>query len=233
MSANRGLQSIVHAGPAGSLLGENGEKMQPPADWIFLPAGDAAVTRRVTATGEFWRLQATMGRRLISKGVWAPAVVVARAREEIEATRSTAAYQRKTAAAKQRRQEKQRAYEGDFLAAVRRFLAFAPRYEKLEEEMATLITAHAVPVGSGTVARTALLPLEERAARAVIAWMRHQTTAYDTMSIPRQKGMRREVRRQLAARSRQLLDSYRDNGEIAADCPLRIALAERHAHHPA
>lgn len=54
---------------------------------------------------------------------------------------------------------------------------------------------HAVPVGSGTVARTQLIPLEQRAEAAVIAWMRHQTTAYDRMSIARIKGERREVRR--------------------------------------
>ncbi|MEZ6128720.1 MAG: DUF2293 domain-containing protein [Planctomycetaceae bacterium] len=50
--------------------------------------------------------------------------------------------------------------------------------------MATAITAHATPVGSGTVARTQRIPVEQRAESAVIAWMRHQTTAYDHMKIP-------------------------------------------------
>ena len=58
----------------------------------------------------------------------------------------------------------------------------------------------------------------------MIAWMRHQTTAYDSMRIPRVKGGRREVRRLLATRSRELLAGYR-RGEAAADgCPLRQAM---------
>jgi hypothetical protein len=50
------------------------------------------------------------------------------------------------------------------------------------------VTDHATPVGSGTVARTKRIPVEQRAEAAVIAWMRHQTTGYDGMVIPRIKG---------------------------------------------
>ena len=64
-----------------------------------------------------------------------------------------------------------------------------------------------------------------RAEAAVIAWMRHQTTAYDRMSIARIKGERREVRRRLAERSRQLLAQYRSGGEPdTLRCPLARAL---------
>ena len=42
--------------------------------------------------------------------------------------------------------------------------------------------------------------LTRRVKAAVIAWMRHQTTGYDDMVIPRVKGNRREVRRMLAQR---------------------------------
>ena len=65
------------------------------------------------------------------------------------------------------------------------------------------------PVGSGTVARTKRISVAERAEAAVIAWMRHQTTAYDQMSIPRVAGKRREVRRELARISRDVLDLHR------------------------
>jgi hypothetical protein len=76
------------------------------------------------------------------------------------------------------------------------------------------------------VARTQRIPVEKRAEAAVIAWMRHQTTAYDSMVIPRIKGKRREVRRMLAQRSKELLARYR-RGEPASDhCPLLKALAE-------
>jgi hypothetical protein len=90
--------------------------------------------------------------------------------------------------------------------------------------MAEAVTLHAVPVGSGTVARTTMIPLEERAAKAVIAWMRHRTTAYDSMRIARIKGQRRQVRRMLAQRSVELLRAYRDGGAIGLDCPLQGAL---------
>jgi hypothetical protein len=80
-------------------------------------------------------------------------------------------------------------------------------------------------VGSGTVARTTMIPLEERAAKAVIAWMRHRTTAYDSMPIARIKGERRQVRRMLAQRSVELLRAYREGEEIGLDCPLQKALS--------
>jgi hypothetical protein len=87
------------------------------------------------------------------------------------------------------------------------------------------VTTHATPVGSGTVARTERIPIERRAEAAVIAWMRHQTTAYDSMPIPRVKGKRREVRRMLAARSMELLARYRRGDPAAVSCPLAVSLA--------
>ncbi|MCH9686747.1 MAG: DUF2293 domain-containing protein, partial [Deltaproteobacteria bacterium] len=68
-------------------------------------------------------------------------------------------------------------------------------------------------------------PVERRAEAATIAWLRHQSTAYDSMSIPRVKGMRREVRRLLAARSRAVLQQYRRGTPVdPASCVLRKAL---------
>jgi len=90
----------------------------------------------------------------------------------------------------------------------------------LADRIAGAVAAHATPVGSGTVARTERIPLERRAEAAVIAWMRHQTTAYDSMAIPRVKGRRREVRRHLAGRSREVLARYRRGDPPAPDCPL-------------
>ena len=215
---------IVKPGLNGILRGENGEKVSPPEGWTFLAAGDAGLTRKVTAQGVFWRVQAQMGRRLISKGIWAPGETIALARQEVEAVRSTAGYQKKLTDDRQRRGKKQAEYEKEFCLEVRAFLAFAPKYQEWEKEMAEAITVHAVPVGSGTVARTAMIPVEERAAKAVIAWMRHQTTAYEAMTIPRIKGKRREIRRMLAGRSVEVLQAYRDGLETSPGCPLRRAL---------
>jgi hypothetical protein len=55
--------------------------------------------------------------------------------------------------------------------------------------------------------------------------MRHQTTGYDGMTIPRAKGKRREVRRMLAQRSKALLERYRWGVPVPEECPLKKALA--------
>ncbi len=86
--------------------------------------------------------------------------------------------------------------------------------------------ATATPVGSGTVARTARIPIEQRAEAATIAWLRHQTTAYDNLQIPREKGRRREVRRMLARQSVALLEKYRKGQSFdPAQCVLQKAVA--------
>ena len=87
------------------------------------------------------------------------------------------------------------------------------------------MTQHATPVGSGTVARTQRIPIERRAESAVIAWLRHATTAYDNMNIPRIRGKRREVRRMLAEQSRRLLEKYRAGSAADPTCPLRQTLS--------
>lgn len=225
MNSSQAKESkIVRPGLNGTLIDEKGAKLTPPEGWAFLPAGDAGITKKVTAPGLFWRVQTQMGRRIISKGVWAPAETIALARQEVEAVRATAAYQKRLDNDRQRRDKKQAEYEQEFALEVRAFLAFAPRHHELEKAMATAITKHAVPVGSGTVARTAMIPVEERAAKAVIAWMRHQTTAYDSMSIPRVKGKRREIRRMLAGRSQELLQTYRAGLDPSPGCPLQRAM---------
>jgi 16S rRNA U516 pseudouridylate synthase RsuA-like enzyme len=80
-------------------------------------------------------------------------------------------------------------------------------------------------VGSCTVARTKRIDIDRRAESAVIAWLRHQTTAYDSMKIARVKGRRREVRRELAQVSRALLDLHRqEQPHVREACSLCRAL---------
>jgi hypothetical protein len=104
------------------------------------------------------------------------------------------------------------------------FLAFHQNYAELADRLARSVTDHATPVGSGTVARSERIPVGQRAEAAVIAWMRHQTTGYDGMVIPRVKGKRREVRRLLARRSHELLEQYRRGESAPETCPLVKAL---------
>lgn len=196
-----------------------------PEGWILLPPGDAALTRRVKAAGDHWAIQEKVGRRTFSRGVWAPSMTIERIRAELEAERSTESYAKRKEAAARRREQAQAAYVEDFQGAVLSFLAFHPTHAELAGCLARAVTEHATPVGSGTVARTKRIPVEERAEAAVIAWMRHHTTAYDRMVIPRARGKRREVRRMLARRSKELLERYRSGETAPEGCPLRKALA--------
>lgn len=208
-------------------LTDSGATLSVPAGWELLPPGDAGLTRRVKAAGPTWTVQEKVGRKMFSRGVWAPAEHIAAARAGLEAERADPAYARKLEAGRARREKKQEAYVEDFRGAVLAYLAFAPAHAAVAEAMADAVTTHATPVGSGTVARTERIPIEERAESAVIAWMRHQTTAYDDMVIPRIKGERRRVRRMLAERSKALLEAYRRGSPPSVGCPLQRSLAKR------
>ena len=203
----------------------DGEIKQVPSTWDLLPPGDAGLTRRLKSLGPSWTVKEKKGRRSFSKGVWAPADLIATARSSVESDREKPAYAKRKAADADRREKKQAAYVEDFHGAVVAFLRFDLRYNDLAIRLATAVTDHATPVGSGTVARTQRIPIERRAESAVIAWMRHQTTAYDHMKIARVKGKRREVRRMLAEESRRVLEKYRRGIEVDdATCPLAKAI---------
>ena len=216
---------VVTPGPSAStVIFPDGTVHPVPAGWTLLLPGDPGPTRRVKADGEFWQMQERRGRKIFSRGIWAPTATIDAHRQQLEAERSTESYAKSRARASERRAAVQSDYVEEFGHAVQAFLAFAPVHAELGTRMARAITDHATPVGSGTVARTQRIPVEQRAEMAVIAWMRHQTTGYDSMVIPRVKGMRREVRRMLAARSRELLERYRRGLPIDESCPLRRAL---------
>lgn len=205
----------------------DGEVLTVPSGWELLPPGDAGLTRRVKAAGEYWLVKEKKGRRTFSRGVWAPAETIDRIRGELQIERSTETYAKRKAADARRREVTQADYVEDFHGAVLGFLDFHPAHAELAKQMARAVTDHATPVGSGTVARTKRIPVEQRAEAAVIAWMRHQTTAYDSMKIARVKGKRREVRRMLAAHSKSLLRRYQQGQPPKAECPLQIALAKQ------
>jgi hypothetical protein len=203
----------------------DGTILTAPEGWVLLPPGDAGLTRRVKAAGDHWVVQEKRGRKTFSRGLWASGATIERIRAELEAERATEGYARRQEAASRRRQAAQAEFVEDFHGAALAFLAFHPAHAVLADQLARSVTEHATPVGSGTVARTKRIPFEQRGEAAVIAWMRHQTTGYNNMVIPRVKGKRREVRRMLARRSQVLLDRYRRGEEAPEACPLRKALA--------
>jgi hypothetical protein len=218
------LIRIVKPGADGQLIGEKGEVLSAPEGWSFLPAGDAGVTRKVTSKGNYWKVQIRKGRRTISLGIWASQAVIGNAIKEVEQMRMTDQYKKKQAYAAGYREKKQGQYQEEFQQAVKDFLNFHPHYKEMEHKFALAVTDHAIPVGSGTVARTQMIPLEKRGQLAVIAWMRHQTTGYDNLQIARIKGERRAVRRALAQQSETLLMAYRQGVPLSAGCPLKRAL---------
>jgi hypothetical protein len=180
----------------------------------------------VKAAGDHWVVrEKKKGRKVFSRGVWASAATIGSIRAELEAERSGVGYARRKEAEARRREKAQAGYVEDFHGSVVTFLAFHPNHADLADRLARAVTEHATPVGSGTVARTRRIPVEQRAGAAVIAWMRHRTTGYDGMAIPRVEGERRGVRRMLARRSRELLQRYRRGEPIGEDCPLKRALA--------
>jgi hypothetical protein len=190
----------------------DGKELAVPPGWILLEPGDAGLTRRVKAAGEHWVVQDRRGRRIFTYGVWAASATIERIRAELEAERATDAYAKRQEASARRRDRVQGEYVEDFARAVLEFLDFHPQHAALAERL------------SRAVARTKRIPVERRAEAAVIAWLRHQTTAYDSMKIARVAGRRREVRRMLADRSRELLDRYRRAEIVTGACPLRKAL---------
>ena len=208
-----------------SVVTSDGEALRVPDDWELLPPGDAGLTRRVKAAGPSWTVKEKRGRRVYSLGVWAPRQRIETIRETLAAERSTEAYAKRRRSDAKRREKRQSEYVEDFRQAIINFLRFDDEHRDLAVRLAEAVAAHATPIGSGTVARTQRIPIERRAESAVIAWMRHQTTAYDSLEIPRGKGRRREVRRLLAGRSRKLLEKYRQGSPSAREgCPLQRAL---------
>lgn len=203
----------------------DGRVLTVPEDWVLLTPGDAALTRRVKAAGEHWAVAEKKGRKVFSRGIWASAATITRLRADLEAERSTAGFAKKKEADARRRDQAQAEYVDEFLGTVAAFLAFHPMHADIAGRLARAVTDHATPVGSGTVARTKRIPVEQRAEAALIAWMRHQTTGYDGMVIPRVKGKRREMRRMLARRSQELLSLYRRGEPIPENCPLQRALS--------
>lgn len=128
----------------------DGRVVTAPEDWVFVPPGDAALTRRVKEAGDHWVVQEKRGRKIFSRGVWAPAANIERIRADLTAKRSTEQFARRKKADICRREKAQSAYVEDFHRAVLAYLAFHERHANLASALARAVTEHATPVGSGT-----------------------------------------------------------------------------------
>jgi hypothetical protein len=76
----------------------DGRVLTVPENWVLLPPGDAALTRRVKEAGEHWVVQEKKGRKVFSRGVWAPATTIERIRAELHAERATEGHAKRKAA---------------------------------------------------------------------------------------------------------------------------------------
>jgi hypothetical protein len=158
---------------------EHGE-LELPADWEFLRSGDTFVTKQVKAAGVYWNAWRPRGKSRPHRrklGLFAPTTAISHARAEAERTAERRAQQRVVNA--RHRDKVEETYRVQFAAAVVAWLDFAPEHNGLAEEIANTAAERAVAVGSGRVGRTKVLALEERAALAARATIRHGFTDYD------------------------------------------------------
>jgi hypothetical protein len=174
-----GQQLDVYMTREGPWNPEHGD-IEIPEDWDFLPSGHAFVTRRVKAAGTFWvawrpRARNRPHRRRL--GLWAPNAAIEEAWAEAAATEEQRAKQRERGARARVRQEV--TYRHELSEAIRRFLAFAPEHNELADDIASEAALRAAVVGSGRVGRTRTLSLDERAALAARALIRHRYTRYE------------------------------------------------------
>jgi hypothetical protein len=168
----------VYDGRTGPWNPDHGE-VEIPDGWEFLPTGDAYLTRTVKTPGRYWlcwrpRSRNRKHRRLL--GIWAPAETIHAAEEKAQQSATRRATARVKSEKTRARQEGR--YHDELRDAVLEFLAFTPEHAELAADIADKTATHAAVVGSGRVGRTRLLSLQERAALAARAHIRHHHTDY-------------------------------------------------------
>src|SRR5947208_2717310 len=90
-----------------SIRTADGQVLTAPPDWVLVPPGDPGLTRRVKATGPAWTVQEKKGRKIFSRGVWAPGETVEAVRRELAAEREAPQYARERERAARRREKEQ------------------------------------------------------------------------------------------------------------------------------
>jgi len=182
----------------------------PPDDWEFLATGQAFVTRSVKAAGVFWlawapRSRTRQHRRLL--GLWAPAVAIQSAQRAEEDTASARAARREAGARSRARQEAR--YQDELAQAIVEYLHFAPEHQAMAETVARSAAERAAAVGSGRVGRTRILALDERAALAARAQIRHAHTDYhDRLDELRVRGEDDDLYRLIKAQARDAVETF-------------------------
>src|ERR1700761_9617816 len=108
------MSNTFAPGPApNTVRAADGKVLSAPEGWALLPPGDAALTRRVKAAGDHWVVQEKKGRKIFSRGVWAPAATIRQIQADLEAERSTDSFVKRKAADAKRRDKAQAVYAED------------------------------------------------------------------------------------------------------------------------
>ncbi|MGI0054823.1 MAG: DUF2293 domain-containing protein [Thermoplasmata archaeon] len=149
-----------------------------PQGWVFVPPGDAFVTREVKK-GPHWVLCRRRKGYTATLGVFCPDAAVTSAEERAQTTAATR--ERRRTAARAARERAENRHRAAFEQAVLRFLSFAPEHEPLAREIARESAAQATAVRRGHVGRTRRLSLADRAELAARAWIRHKHTDYEAL----------------------------------------------------
>src|SRR5690349_21292115 len=109
------MNNVFLPGPSpNTVRSADGKVLPVPAGWIHLPPGDAALTRRVKAAGEHWIIQEKQGRKLFSRGIFAPPQTIEQIRLDLADERATEGYAKRKVADAKRREQVQVEYVGDF-----------------------------------------------------------------------------------------------------------------------
>jgi hypothetical protein len=74
------MNNIFTPGPTQNTVRSTDVVLTTPDGWALRPPGDAALTRRVKEAGDHWVVQEKKGRKVFSRGVWAPTATIDRIR---------------------------------------------------------------------------------------------------------------------------------------------------------
>lgn len=146
-------------------------------------------------------------------GIWAPKENIAATQKLAEETKAQREAKRVISRAQRERQEAK--YREQFVEAVYRYLTFAPKHEKLAQDIARGVAEHATQVGSERVGRTSKLSLEEKATLAARAYIRHNYTKYEDrlldFEFPLERGdyLYREIKSEADEAVDEFLDHHR------------------------
>ena len=83
----------------------DGRVLTAPEGGVLLPPGDVSLTRRAKAAGDHWVVAEKKGRKVFSRGIWAPAANIERIHAELTPERSTEGYVKRKGADANRREK--------------------------------------------------------------------------------------------------------------------------------